>query len=498
MKSRNSGAVPAGAVQKLHDEPSATKAHIRKVQVHPHKEVAAPVASASTPDKAAADAKTGSSTFKEARRREQPCPTPFPSPAAGEPAAHTLVQSLGEDRAGTHSIPHTLKPAQGEDQAATCCVSSVEEGRWEVVAAAAVGKGRRRGGGGSGGSYCQSGQQKAAAAAVEPPITLGGGGCTADVQRGRNQGMSPAPQEAAWQLPSQSPPGPAAALRRAPPPAEELPRSDQSQRPVLADPIAATATPPLQPPPLQGPWAVQAGRRKQQSTEEQSAVALQKPEASRHQSTEEQSAVALQPEQPTPRGSASPCTGATPAPPASITAAAPPTSSPPAGSSAADPLPPAPSSHGAASKPELGKGCCGPADNVAPFFSAQDAGALSLRASSPPLAPPPWGDWPAAALEAVESACPGATDLDVMPQVREKCEVIVCERLSWRVGRVLTMRQREASSGYYTLARCSAIPLPIPFASALPLAGVRTYTHTCDLLHSHTHCPIPAHGTRWV
>ena len=65
---------------------------------------------------------------------------------------------------------------------------------------------------------------------------------------------------------------------------------------------------------------------------------------------------------------------------------------------------------------------------------AQDAGLSSHRASSPP--PPPWGDWPAVILEAVESACPGANELDVMPQVRERdeCGSLKCEHLGGLAG----------------------------------------------------------------
>ena len=262
----------------------------------------------------------------------------------------------------------------GEDPAAALSNSPVEEGGWKV----ANSKGRK------------------------------GGDCTAAVLPGRNHLRPHAPQEAALQL--QPPSAPTTALGAPPPPAVEPSSSSTMQRrPVpftaaplaTSEPTAATVQGAPPPPPSMGPscsseqrpapvtaailaaakplplpllgsWAEQARRKREEA------------ETRRRKSAEEAE------EEATLLGS-------------------------PLGRQQDAFLPQSAS-----------------LTSLQP--QAQDAGLSSHRASSPP--PPPWGDWPAVILEAVESACPGANELDVMPQVRERdeCGSLKCEHLGGLAG----------------------------------------------------------------
>ena len=296
----------------------------------------------------------------------------LPRPASERQDDRDIRHSDGEDepslRRGepaAQKLSPALEQEQDDPAAALSSTTPVEEGRWKVVEGA--GKGRR-GGGASGGQQ--------AAVPADPQISrVVGGVCTADVLPGSNHlRLPPAAQEAALQLlPLPSPAATAAAPAAGAPqsPAAELSRSAQ-QRPVAAAPsaqrlvavapLAATDPPLLPPPPLLGSWAEQARRKREEAEGRRKAAEADEEEATL---------------QGPPLGHRPPAQDAG-FPPQHVSS-------------------PSPRRH---SQPQ-----------------AQDAGLSPHRAPSPP--PPAWGDWPAVIFEAVESACPGANELDVMPQVWE-------------------------------------------------------------------------------
>ena len=235
-----------------------------------------------------------------------------------------------------------------------------------------------------------------AAALSNSPVEEGGWtianckGRKGGVLPGSNHLRPPDPKEAALQLPPPSAPATAAALRTPPPPPSS---SKQRPAPVIAAPPAAAEPLPL---PLLGSWAEQArrkreeaeGRRHTAAEEAEEEATLQGPPLGRQQDAflpQSASLTGLQPQQAQDAG-----------------------------------FPP---QHAVSPSPQHNQP------------RAQDAGlSPPHRASSPP--PPPWGDWPAVILEAVESACPGANELDVMPQVRERdeCGSLKCEHLGGLAG----------------------------------------------------------------